>query len=120
MFGLFILVPTLRNRFNIHESAIIGSITTLSVIANTGMGTYQFHFSHQIHQRLRVILSAFSRSLIPDYYASTALDSLRICIYSLNRSLITSCIDDHEIGKVFAAVAVFAALVPVVSTPAFR
>ena len=38
MLGLFLLVPLLRNRFNVHESAIIGSINVLTVAAMVGMG----------------------------------------------------------------------------------
>ena len=41
-------------------------------------------------------------------------------MYSMNRSLITRCIDTHEIGKAFSAVAVVAALLPFLSGPAYK
>ena len=66
------------------------------------------------------LFTASVRRFIPEFYLAASLDFLRMCIYSMTRSLVTRCVADNEIGKCFSAIAVFSSLVPLVSSPAFR
>ncbi len=63
---------------------------------------------------------AFAVNFSPDFYAARLVDFLRMCTYCLNRSLVTRCIHDDEIGKCFSAIAFFAALVPFMASPSIR
>ena len=40
-----------------------------------------------------------------------------IVVYSVTRSQFTRCVDKDEVGKVFSAVALLAAIMPLVSSP---
>lgn len=45
---------------------------------------------------------------------------LGFCKYSLVRALLSQCIEPNETGKMFSALAIFAALMPLMSNPIFR
>ena len=45
---------------------------------------------------------------------------MQFCKYGLVRSLLSKCVEKHETGKMFSALAIFAALMPIAGGPAFR
>ena len=42
------------------------------------------------------------------------------CKFGLVRSLLSKCIEPHETGKIFSALAIVCALMPTIANPVFR
>ncbi|XP_059092418.1 proton-coupled folate transporter-like isoform X1 [Tigriopus californicus] len=97
---MFILMPYFNGKLHWHETSILSIISTSLVWSYFGRG--------------------IAANLIPQYYAAGLLGFLQLGLYCTNRSLITRCIDDGEIGKAFAGVSILTAMVMAVSQPIYR
>lgn len=98
--GLFIVMPLISGKLKIHEALI-----------NVGIS---------ISVCIGLVIAAFAKRLFPEFYIGELLTFMRICQYAAARSIFTKTVAGDEVGKVFSAVAFFAALAPVTSNPAFR
>ena len=45
---------------------------------------------------------------------------MNYCKFGLVRSLLSKCIESHETGKIFSALAIFSAIVPLLANPIYR
>ena len=54
------------------------------------------------------------------FYLASGVAFLNCCKFGLVRSLISKCIEPHETGKIFSALAIFGAIVPLIANPIFR
>lgn len=100
MKSLFVVMPVLTGTLRLHE-------TTVNVFITTSVG-------------IGLFAAAFSKALVPDFYFAYSLTFMRICQYSAGRSIFTKTVDSDEVGKVFSAVAVVAAVSPFLSNLIFR
>ena len=66
-----------------------------------------------------MFLMAFSGSLW-QYYAANGVQFMQQSKYGLVRSLLSKCVAPHETGKVFSALAISMAVMPMLGNPAFR
>ena len=66
-----------------------------------------------------MVLSAFAGKLW-QYYAADAIQMLGQCKFGLVRSLLSKCVAPHETGKIFSALAISLAIMPILGNPAFR
>ena len=68
---------------------------------------------------LGLSLSAFCTELW-QFYMARGLCIIAFCKFGLVRSLLSKCVEPHETGKMFSALAIFCALMPTIANPAFR
>ena len=66
-----------------------------------------------------MILSAFSVQLW-QFYAATGLQFLYMAKYGLCRSLLSKCVPKDETGKMYSALGIIAAIVPIISNGVVR
>ena len=66
-----------------------------------------------------MILSAFSVKLW-QFYAATGLQFLHVAKYGLCRSLLSKCVPKDETGKMYSALGIIAAIVPIISNGVVR
>ena len=69
---------------------------------------------------LGLVLSAFTDGKLWLYYVAHAIQLMGQSKYGLVRSLLSKCVAKHETGKMFSALAILAALMPIAGNPAFR
>ena len=68
---------------------------------------------------LGLILSGFSVKLW-QFYGATALQFLHVCKYGLVRSLLSKCISKNDIGKIYSALSIIAATIPMAGNGIMR
>merc|ERR1712062_127862 len=66
-----------------------------------------------------LFLSAFCVKLW-QFYAAFGLQFFELAKYGVIRSLLSKCVHKDETGKMFSALAVIAAIIPMISDPAIR
>ena len=66
-----------------------------------------------------LLSSAFCKELW-QFYLAHALTIIFECKYGVFRSVVSRCVEDQDIGKVFSALAMIFQFVPLLSNPAFR
>ena len=54
------------------------------------------------------------------FYLAHGLNIVAFCKFGLVRSLLSKCIEPHETGKIFSALAIVCALMPTIANPVFR
>lgn len=94
---LLFVVPYLTNKLLWHE-ATLGTLTNgLCLIG--------------------YIIKIFAGSVFPDLYISYTFSMANIIVYSVTRSQFTRVVGKDEVGKIFSAVALLAAITPLFSSP---
>lgn len=68
---------------------------------------------------LGLILLVFCDNLW-QFYLASGVAILNYCKFGLVRSLLSKCIESHETGKIFSALAIFSAIVPLLANPIYR
>ena len=99
MTGLFVVMPILSGKLKLHEGLILTIVTALTA---TG-----------------IFLSGFATKLW-HFYVTEAFSIMRYCQYSAAMALFTKCVGPNEVGKIYSAVSMFSAVMPILSNPAFR
>ncbi|XP_059097126.1 lysosomal proton-coupled steroid conjugate and bile acid symporter SLC46A3-like [Tigriopus californicus] len=99
MLALLFVMPLICLKAQVHEGLILICISFL-----VALGTLATAFATNIWQ----------------FFVCQALLSVRICQYSTARSMMTKCISPDEVGKLYSFIAVIAAIMPILSNPAFR
>ena len=99
MFGLLVVMPIISGKLHIHEGLILTFITGTTTIGIT--------------------LQGFAKKLW-HFYVCEVFCMMRYSQYSTARALFTKSVGVDEVGKIFSAVAVLAAVMPIISNPVFR
>ena len=97
--GLLLILPICSKIFKMHDSLIL----TLTLFTET----------------CGLLLSAFCTELW-QFYLAHAVQLMGSCKYGLVRSLLSKCVNSDETGKMFSALAILSALMPLLSNPVFR
>ena len=98
--GLLLVLPFLSHFCKIHDAFIQTIVMTLETI-----GCFLFAFSSQLWQ----------------IYASTGvIELMGYCKYGLVRTIMSKSVEADETGKMYSALAIFAAAMPLAGNPAFR
>jgi hypothetical protein len=100
MLVIFGVIPVLSGRFKLHESTVLVCICSVTCIG--------------------YFLTTLPRQVWPGMYLVGLLDSFAFAQYSQARSLFTKCVEPDEVGKIFSAVAIIAALAPLASNLIMR
>ena len=66
-----------------------------------------------------LLCSAFSKELW-QFYLAHALTIIFECKYGLFRSVVSRCVEEQDVGKVFSALSLIFQFIPLLSNPAFR
>ena len=82
-------------------------------------GSNNFNYQVQHFLSLGLVFSAFAGKLWV-YYVAHGVQLMGQSKYGLVRSLLSKCVTKHETGKVFSALAILAAIMPIIGNPAFR
>ena len=98
-FCLFVVMPILSVKLALHDALILFIILVCEVVSYG--------------------LTPLALSLW-QFYLVQGLGTIGYCKFAAVRSLISSCIDESEVGKVFSFLAVLASLAPVAGNPLFR
>jgi MFS family permease len=98
-FYLIIIVPVLNVFGNLHDTLVLFTILIVETAGNIFTG-----LSNNLWQ----------------VYLSQIVAAIGLCKYSLVRTLLSKCIEQDEVGKVFSVLAVIAALAPVGGSPLFK
>eukprot|EP00095_Tigriopus_kingsejongensis_P000772 maker-scaffold67_size430214-snap-gene-1.17 protein:Tk00772 transcript:maker-scaffold67_size430214-snap-gene-1.17-mRNA-1 annotation:"solute carrier family 46 member 3-like isoform x1" len=100
LINLFVLMPLFNGKMGWHETKILSIISSSLVVS--------------------FLCRGFARNLVPEFYAAGILGFLQMGLFCTNRSLITRCIQDDEIGKAFSGVAILTSVCMAISQPVYR
>jgi len=100
VFSLIVVLPAMGNLLKWHETSqnvVVGSLSAATAFC----------------------MAACAR-MWPDFYLASMLNRISICQDALTRTTITKCVDQEEVGKVFSAMALIVAIMPLASDPLMK
>ena len=117
MLAMFLLVPLLRGRLRIHDSILIAIILATMVVTKALLA-----FTTQLWQFYLVQVQCRRNQRFREYKKSffQTFTLLYTVQFSATRSLMSQIVGDANVGKVYSAVGIAAAVIPFVSNPVYR
>ncbi len=99
VFIMVFAMPIISGKYKIHDALLLGIFVVCDVVGAT--------------------LKAFVGTLFQFYFAY-GIGEVGFCKYVMVRCLLSKSVEKDEVGKTFALLAVFSAIVPIAGNPAFR
>ena len=96
---LLFIMPIISSKLKVHDALLITILNGIEVVA--------------------AIAKPFTTTLW-EFYFAYVLGSIGFCKFGIIRSLLSKCIDQDEIGKVFSFLAIISAFGPMAGNPVFR
>ena len=96
---LMIVLPIVGGKLKVHDALMLAVFTFIA-----GVGQ---------------VIAALSSGMLWVYYIGMGLKAMDVGVYTTTRSMLTKYTHPDEQGKVFSALALLAAFVPLISSPAF-
>ncbi len=96
---LTIVMPILCGKFQVHDALVLSITVSCEVIS--------------------AVIKPFTKT-VWQFYLASAVGTLGYCKYAVVRSLMSKCVEPHEVGKIFSVIAVVSATTPIGGNPLFR
>ena len=99
VFIMVVAMPIISGKFKIHDALLLGIFVACEVVGAT--------------------IRTFVGTLF-QFYLAYGIGEIGICKFAMVRCLLSKSVEKDEVGKAFALLAVFSAVIPIAGNPAFR